>query len=183
MCHWNGFDLTAKAGTDKLKEDLLEKKPRDVWMTPPYTTQRTQQSQSRSRFHRVQMNILVVFLCLVKQDWCEVILKQMWGSTSVGRGGVFSELKEQFHSGRTPGCQWAASLMECFLQNPGTSSARIDVGQIRYVPYDVFMITLIVCWKRNVAIHTAICQDSCRRDHESGILEKKSFTDVLFSND
>ena len=24
--YWNGFDLTAKAGTDKLKEDLLEKR-------------------------------------------------------------------------------------------------------------------------------------------------------------
>ena len=33
--HRNGFDLTTKAGTDKLKEDLLEKKPRVVWMTPP----------------------------------------------------------------------------------------------------------------------------------------------------
>ena len=32
--HWNGFDLTTKAGTDKLKKDLLEKKPRVVWMTP-----------------------------------------------------------------------------------------------------------------------------------------------------
>ena len=67
--HWNGFDLTTKPGTDKLKEDLLEKKPRVVWMTPPCTTQRTQQSQSRSRFHRIQKNILVVFLWLVKQDW------------------------------------------------------------------------------------------------------------------
>ena len=38
--HWNGFDLTTKAGTDKLKEDLLEKKPRIVWMSPPCTTQR-----------------------------------------------------------------------------------------------------------------------------------------------
>ena len=28
--HWNGFDLTTKAGTDKLKEDLLEKKSRDL---------------------------------------------------------------------------------------------------------------------------------------------------------
>ena len=28
--HWHGFDLTTKAGTDKLKEDLLEKKPRVV---------------------------------------------------------------------------------------------------------------------------------------------------------
>ena len=104
--YWKGFDLTTKAGTDKLKEDHLEKKPRVVWMTPPCTTQRTQQSQSRSRFHRIQMNILVVFLWLVKQDWCEAILEKMWGSTSLGRGGVFSELKEQFRSGRTPGCQW-----------------------------------------------------------------------------
>ena len=31
----------------------------------------------------------------------------MWGSTSLGRGGVFFEFKEQFHSGRTPGCQWS----------------------------------------------------------------------------
>ena len=66
-------------------------------MTPPCTTQRTQQSQSRSRFHRTQMNILVVFLWLVQQDSCETILEQMWGSTSLGRGGAFSELKEQFH--------------------------------------------------------------------------------------
>ena len=106
--HWNGFDLTTKAGMDKLKADLLEKKPRVAWMTPPCTTQRSQQSQSRSRFHRVQMTILAVFLWLVTQDWCEAILEQMWGSTSLGRGGVFSELKEQFHSCRTPGCQWCS---------------------------------------------------------------------------
>ena len=112
--HWNGFDLTTKAGTDKLKEDLLEKKPRVVWMTPPCTTQSTQQSQSRSRFHRVQMNILVEFVWLVKQDWCEAILEQMWRSTSLGRGGVFSELKEQFHSGTTPGCQWSSFADEMF---------------------------------------------------------------------
>ena len=87
--HWNGFDLTTKAGTDKLKQDLL-------------TTQRSQQSQTRLRFHRVQMNILAVFLWLAKQDGCEAILEQMWGSTSFCRGGVFSELTEQFHSGRTP---------------------------------------------------------------------------------
>ena len=105
---WNGFDLTTKARTHKLKEDLLEKKPRVVWMTPPCTTQRSQQSQSRSRFHRVQMNILAVFLWLVKQDWCEVILEQMWGSTSLGRGGAFSDLKEKFHSARSPGCQWCS---------------------------------------------------------------------------
>ena len=60
--HWNGFDLTTKARTDKVKEDLLGVKPRIVWMTPPCTTQRSQQSQSRSRFHPVQMNILTVFL-------------------------------------------------------------------------------------------------------------------------
>ena len=26
--HWNGFDLTTKVGTDTLKGDLLEKRPR-----------------------------------------------------------------------------------------------------------------------------------------------------------
>ena len=52
------------------------------------------------------MNILVVFLWLVKQDWCEAILEQMGSSTILGRGGVFTELKEQFRSGRIPGCQW-----------------------------------------------------------------------------
>ena len=76
--HWNGFDLITKAGTDKLKEDLVNKKPRVVWMTPPCATQRTQQSQSRSRFPQIQMNILGVFLWLVTQDRCEVILEQMW---------------------------------------------------------------------------------------------------------
>ena len=118
-----------------MKEDLLEKQPRVVWMTPLCTTQRSQQSQSRSRFHRVQMNILAVFLWLVKQDWCEAILEQMWGSTSLGRGGASSELKEQFHNGRSPGCQWS-------------SSAHIDGGQICSVLDDVFVITLIKRWRK-----------------------------------
>ena len=83
----------------------MRKKPRVVWMTPPCTTQRSQQSQSRSRFHRVQMNILAVFLWHVKQDWCEAILEQMWGFDECW-SCVFSELKGQFHSGRSPGCQW-----------------------------------------------------------------------------
>ena len=51
------------------------------------------------------MNFLIVFLWPVKQDWCETMLEQMWGSTSLGRGSAFSDLKEQFHSGRTTGCQ------------------------------------------------------------------------------
>ena len=53
------------------------------------------------------MNILLVFLWLVEHDWYETILEQMWGSTSLGRGGVFFEFKEQVRSGRTPGCQWS----------------------------------------------------------------------------
>ena len=43
---------------------------------------------------------------VVKQDWCEAILEQMWGSTSLGRGGAFSDLKEQFRSGRISDIQW-----------------------------------------------------------------------------
>ena len=118
--HWNGFDLSTKAGTDKLKEDLVEKKPRVVLTTPPCTTQR-HNNLNQAKFHRIQMNNLVVFSGLrsrlVRDD-----SEQMWGSTSLDRGGAFSELKEQYHSGRTPVCQWVNSLMERFLQNPGTSS-------------------------------------------------------------
>ena len=104
-----------------------------------------------------------MLLWLVKQDWGETILKQMWGSTSLGRGGAFSELKEQFHSGRTPGCQRSTSLMERSLQNPGTSVVHIDVAQICFVPYDVFMIILIKTSRKNVAVHTAVGQDSCKK--------------------
>ena len=35
-----------------------------------------------------------MFLWLVDQDWCETIQEQMWGSTSLGRDGTFSYLKE-----------------------------------------------------------------------------------------
>ena len=117
-------------------------------MTLPCTTQRTQQSQSRSRFHRIQMNILVAFLWLVKQDWCEAILEPMWGSTSLGRGGIFSELKEQFHSGRTPGCQWS-SLADGTL----SSKSRYFICSHRRWSAllcsldDVFMIILIKLWR------------------------------------
>ena len=76
-----------------------------------------------------------------------------------------------------------ASLMECFLQNPGSSSAHIDVGQTCCVLDDVFMIISSNVGEGNVAIHTAVGQDSCKRDHESGILETNSFTDLLFSDD
>ena len=131
-CHWSGFDLTTKAGTDRLKEDLLGNKPRVVWMTLPCTTQRTQQSLTRSRF-----------LWLVKQDRCEAILEEMWSSARLGRGGVFFELKEKFQWQSTWMLVGVISLMEHFLQNLGTSSAHVDVGQICCVLDDVSMIILI----------------------------------------
>ena len=74
-----------------------------------------------------------------------------------------------------------ASLMERFLQNPGTSSPHIDGGQI------------LLCSRRCLHDHPHQAlekemlqytpQNSCKRDHESGILETNSFTDVLFSHD
>ena len=76
--HSNGFDFTTKAGTEKLDGDLLEKRPRVVWMKLPCASQRTQQSLARSMFHRISANILNVFLWLVQQGWCETILEQVW---------------------------------------------------------------------------------------------------------
>ena len=151
--HWNGFDLTTKAGTEELKEDLPEKRPRVVCMTPR-TTKRTQQSQSRSRFHRTPMNILFVFLWLVKQYWCEAILEQMSGSTCLGRGGAFSDFERTVSQRQNT---WMSvgvnSLMEIFLQNPGTLSVRKDVGQICCAPDDVFMIILIKPWRKKRSTH------------------------------
>ena len=94
------------------------------------------------------MNIFVVFLWLVERDRCETILEQMWGSTSLGRGGAFSELKEQFHSGGAPGCQWSNLADGTLSSNLGTSSVHVDVGQICSVPDDVFMIIFITLWRK-----------------------------------
>ena len=108
----------------------------------------------------------------------------MWGSTSLGRFGAFSELKEQFHSCRTPGCQLSNLADETLLRkNPGTSSVRVDVGQICCVPDDVLMIILIKPWRKKRCMHTSIGQKSCERDHESGIHETNSFTCMLFNDD
>ena len=112
------------------------------------------------------MNILAVFLGLVKQDWCEAILELMWGSTSLGRGGAFTELKEQFHSGRKLGCQWG-SLTEGMLSSKSRfficSHRRwSDLLCSRRCLHDHSHPTLE---KETVAIHTAaVSQDFCRRD-------------------
>ena len=77
-----------------------------------------------------------------------------------------------------------ASLMERSLQNLGTSFAHNDVGQNCCVLEDVFMIILIKLWrKKRRSTHTAIGQNGCKSDHESGILETNSFADMLFSDD
>ena len=142
--HWNGFDLTTKAGTDKLKEDLLETRPRVVWMTPPSTTQRKQQSQSRSNIHRIQMKFWTFFSSL----WSKTGVRRFQNRCGVRRVLVvavpFQCGKEQFHSGRTPGCQWR-SLADGTLSS---KSCHIDVGQICCVPDDVFMIILIKHWRK-----------------------------------
>ena len=100
------------------------KKPRVVWMSPPCTTQRSQQSQSRSSTNE-----------------------------HLVRG------KNSFTVAEHLNVSGVASLMVCFLQNPGSSSAHIDVGQID-----------LLCSRRcfhdhssnvgegNVAIHTAVGQ-------------------------
>ena len=144
-----GMDLShTKAGTEKLNGDLLVKRPRVVWVTPPCCTQRTHQPQSRSKFHRIPVNILNVFLWLVEQDdKCETILEQMW-ATSHYCDGVFSEMKEQFHGGRAPGVSGMLSLLDVSHQNPGTSNVHINVGQICCVPDHVFVITSIKRWRR-----------------------------------
>ena len=83
-----------------------------------------------------------MFLWLVEQDLCETILELLWGSTSLGRGSAFSNLKESFAVKEHLDVSVVTSLMEICLQSPGTLSVHIDVGQICCVPDDVFMIIL-----------------------------------------
>ena len=66
--------------------------------------------------------------------------------------------------------------MERSLQNPGTSSVRIDVGQSCCVPDDVLH-------KKRCGTHRDWFRHSVERDHESGILETNSFTGMLFNDD
>ena len=96
------------------------------------------------------MNILVVFLWLAERDWCETILEQMWGSTRLGRGGAHSELKEQFHRGRSPGCQW------CNLAD-GTLSSKS---------------WYFICSHRRWS--DLLCSRRCLHDHPHKTLEKET---------
>ena len=73
----------------------------------------------------------------------------MWGSTSLCRGGVFSELKEQFHSGKTPGSQWG-SLADGMLS-----------------PKSWFFICSHRRWS------DLLCSQRCLHDHSYQTLEKE----------
>ena len=88
--NWNGFDLTTSKGTDSLLRALQETKPRWVWISPPCGpdspmqnfNQRTEIQRAalewkKSRAHRIQKNVLEIFVQLQKFDWCEeVVLEQ-----------------------------------------------------------------------------------------------------------
>ena len=120
--NWTRFDKGAKTYRSTSSSGLLWKKvvaritiddETGHIMSLEYTKHTTEKDLHRNlpsvrdiRTVLLHFLIVAVFLWLVKQDWCEAILEQMWGSTSLGRGGVFSELKEEFRSGRSPGCQW-----------------------------------------------------------------------------
>ena len=119
---------------------------------------------------------LSVFLWLVEQDWCETILEPMWGSTSLGRGGVFSDLKEQFHGGRTLGCQWGNLVDGSFSSKSWyfvCSHRRwSDLLCSRLCLHDHPHQTLE---KETLQYTPQLVKTFCERDHESGILETNSF--------
>ena len=63
--HWNGSDITTRAGTEKLKHGLLEKRPRLARLSPLYTVYSVKPSPHekwRSKLHRIQGHVLDVFL-------------------------------------------------------------------------------------------------------------------------
>ena len=88
--NWNGFDLTTRKGADALRNGLDETRPRWVWISPPCgpdspmqnLNQRTEAQKEilvwkKSRAHRIQKNVLDIFVWLQKSEWCEeVVLEQ-----------------------------------------------------------------------------------------------------------
>ena len=69
--HCKGYELSTRAGTERLKHDLLENRPRVVWFC--LLAQWIAPSNDRN-----QGNVLHVFLWLVDQVWCETIFEQLW---------------------------------------------------------------------------------------------------------
>ena len=106
------------------------------------------------------------------------------GSTSLGRGGAFSELKGQFHSGRTLRCQWGnladgtlSSKSWCFIcSNRRWSDSLCSRRFVHDHPHQTQEI-------KRVVVRTAIGQNCCERNHERGILETNSFLGMLFDDD
>ena len=100
--HWNGFDLTTRKGTDRLLEDLAQKMPRHVWISPPCgpdspaqnANQRTEEQRENPRkkhlrARRIQRNVLVLVEYLMLQSWCETVtVEQSDRCRSVCSGGV-----------------------------------------------------------------------------------------------
>ena len=97
------------------------------------------------------MNILCVFLWLVKQYWCEAILEQMSGSTCLGRGGAFSDFERTVSQRQNT---WMSvgvnSLMEIFLQKSW----------------------YFVCSQRRWS--DLLCSRRCLHDHPHQTLEKET---------
>ena len=146
--NWNEFDLTRKAGTDKLKEDLPDKKPRVVWMTSEYRAADTSVSDKIIEYRWT--SCLSLSPWLVKWDLCEAILEQMWGLASLGRGGVFFALREQFRNDRAPGCH-RGNLAD------GTHSSKS---------------WYFICSHRRWS--HLLCSRRCLHDHPHHTMEKKT---------
>ena len=77
----------------------------------------------------------------------------------------FSQIrKNSFMLGAHLDVSGVIALMEISLQNRGTSSVRVDVGQNWRVPDDVFMITLIKRWRKKCHNpHRNLSRQWCKR--------------------
>ena len=118
--YWNGYDLTIRKGTEALRSKLESTRPRWIWMSPPCgpdspmqnlnqrtDTQIQRLEEKRSRAHRIQKNLMEIFVWLQGTSWCEeAVLEQSSSCWSLCKIGNFSELKRQFHGTLVPGCQW-----------------------------------------------------------------------------
>ena len=49
----------------------------------------------RRRAHRIQRHLRDVYICLVQEGWCEVVLEQSSGCRSLSHYGVFGNLNRR----------------------------------------------------------------------------------------
>ena len=94
-------------------------------------TQIQRLEEKRSSAHRIQKNLMEIFVWLQGTSWCEeAVLEQSSSCRSLCKNGNFSELKRQFHGALVSGCQWGLIVEELVPDYENPQNRRCPWRQI-----------------------------------------------------